>query len=112
MLRNNVELAVVGPWVDAPEARAADVGEARAESIAEESEQAEHDIAIGAGVGHDLHGLKFGLLFEHHGEQNQAVAQRAGHRNRVQSGELIRQQVKLYQVMPGSGPKYFGLGPA
>jgi hypothetical protein len=27
--------------------------------------------------------IKFGLLFEHHGEQNQAVAQRAGHRNCV-----------------------------
>ena len=38
-------------------------------SSVEESEQAEHDIAIRAGVGHDLHGLKFGLLFEHHGER-------------------------------------------
>jgi hypothetical protein len=28
-------------------------------SSVEESEQAEHDIAIRAGVGHDLHGLKF-----------------------------------------------------
>ena len=40
------------------------------------------------------------LLFEHHGEQNQAVAQRTGHRNRVQSGELIRQQ-----VVPGHAPE-------
>ena len=93
MLGYHVELAVVGLWVDAPEARTADVGNARAESIAEESEQAEHDIGIRAGVGHDLHGLKFRLLFEHYGEQDQAVAQRAGHRNRVQSGELIREQV-------------------
>ena len=100
MLGYHVELAVVGLWVDAPEARTADVGNARAESIAEESEQAEHDIGIRAGVGHDLHGLKFRLLFEHYGEQDQAVAQRAGHRNRVQPGELVRQQ-----VVPGHAPQ-------
>jgi hypothetical protein len=33
VLRNNVEIAKVGLWVDAPEARAADVGEARAGSM-------------------------------------------------------------------------------
>ena len=48
----------------------------------------------------DLHGLMFGLLFEHHGEQNQAVAQRAGHRNRVQSGKCgPAQNPPLFQML-------------
>ena len=90
MLQNYIELAVVGPRIDAPEARAANVGQARREAVAEVSEQPEHYFAIRTGVGHDPRGLQFGLLFEHHGEQDEAIAQRAGHRNRVQSGELIR----------------------
>jgi hypothetical protein len=74
VLGNNIELLVVGPRIDAPEARAADVGQAGTEAIAEVSEQAEHDIAIRTGVGHNPCGLQFGLLFEHHGEQDQTVA--------------------------------------
>src|SRR5712671_1916354 len=64
VLGNDIQFAVVGPRIDAPEARAADVGQAGREAIAEVSEQAEHDIAIRAGIGHYPCGLQFGLLFE------------------------------------------------
>jgi hypothetical protein len=40
VLGNDIEFAVVGPRIDAPEARAADVGQARTEAIAEVSDPA------------------------------------------------------------------------
>ena len=73
----SVEGAVVRLGVDSPEAAAADVGQARAEAIAEQPEQAEHNVAIRAGVGHDPRGLQLGLLLQHNGQQHQAVAQRS-----------------------------------
>ena len=66
--RNGVEQAVVSLRVDSPEARAADIGQSRAEAIAEQAEQAEYHVAVGAGVGHDLRRPKIRLLFEHHGQ--------------------------------------------
>jgi hypothetical protein len=60
------------------------VGQARAEAIAEQPEQAEHHVAVGTGIGHDLRRLEVRLLFEHYGQQDQAVAQRARH------GDVVR----------------------
>ena len=53
-----VQGAVVGLGVHAPEARAADVGQARAELEAKQVEDAEHDVGVGAGVCHHLRGLE------------------------------------------------------
>ena len=47
--RDRVERSVVGLPVDAPELGAADVGEARAELVAQEPEQAEDRVGIGGG---------------------------------------------------------------
>ena len=88
-----VEFAVIGFGIDAPESCSADVSEARAESVAKQSEQTEHNIAISTGVGHDLSRLQFGLLFEHDRQQDQAVAQRAWSRNRIEAGKLVGEQV-------------------
>ena len=44
-----------------------------------------YDIRVGTGVGHGLRGLQFRLLFEHHREQHQAVAQRARDCDAVQA---------------------------
>jgi hypothetical protein len=108
--RNRIEQAVVSLRVDPPEARAADIGQARAEAIAEQAEQAEHHVAVGAGVGHDLRWLKVGLLFKHHGQQDQAVAQVPG---TVMSFRPENwSEIRLYQVTPRPTPKYLGLGPA
>ncbi|RML25696.1 hypothetical protein ALP82_200220 [Pseudomonas savastanoi pv. fraxini] len=57
-----IEFAIVGLRINSPEPRATDVGQAWAKPIAQKPEQAEHYIAIGSIVGHDLRGLQFGLL--------------------------------------------------
>ena len=88
-----VQGAVVGLAVHAPEPGAADVGQTRAELVAEQVEDAEDRVGVGAGVGHDLGRLQLGLLLQHHGEQGQAVAQGAGHGDAVQPGELVGDQV-------------------
>ena len=78
LLRDGVELAIIGLGVDAPEACSTDVRQARAEAVAQQAEQPEDDVAVCARIGHDLRRLQLGLLLEHDRQQNQAVAQRAG----------------------------------
>ena len=56
-----VKFAVIGMRVDAPQAGAADVGQPRAKAISREAKQAEDDIAVSAGIGHDLGWLKICL---------------------------------------------------
>src|ERR1700728_4469367 len=105
-----VELAVIGFGVDAPEARSANVSETRAESVAKQSKQPEYNIAIGARVRHDLRGLQSGLLFEYDRQQDQAVAQCAWSRDRVETGKLVGEQ-----VVPGHTlelPEVLGIGSA
>jgi hypothetical protein len=65
--------------VDPPQAGAADVGQPRAKAISQEAKKAEDDIAVSAGIGHDLRWLKIRFLLEYYGEQDDAVAQ--GSRN-------------------------------
>ena len=60
-----VELAVVGLWIDTPEARTADVREAWTEALAQQPEQPEHDIAVSSGIGHYVCGMQLGLLLQH-----------------------------------------------
>ena len=85
-----IEHAVVGLRVDPPKARTADIGQARAESVAKQAEQPENHVAVRACVRHDLRRLKVRLLFQDYGQQDQAVAQRARHRDAIQSGKLVR----------------------
>ncbi len=64
MAGERVQPAVVGAAVDAPEPGAADIGQPGAELVAQEPEQTEDAVGIGAGVGHDLGRLELGLLLE------------------------------------------------
>ena len=50
---NPVEWAIIGGGIDPPEARPTHVGQARAELIAQQPEQAKDDIAIGTRVRND-----------------------------------------------------------
>ena len=93
VLRDGVELAIIGLGLDAPEAAAADVCQAGAEAVAQQAEQPEDDVTVGTRIGHDLRRLQFGLLFEHDRQQHQAVAESTGRRDRVEPGELIGEQV-------------------
>ena len=93
VLRDGVELAIIGLGLDAPEAAAADVCQAGAEAVAQQAEQPEDDVTVGTRIGHDLRRLQFGLLFKHDRQQRQAVAERTGRRDRVEPGELIGEQV-------------------
>ncbi len=88
-----VEGAIVGLAIHAPEPRPADVGQTRAELVAQEMKDAEDRVGVGPGVGHDLGRLQLGLLLQHHGKQREAVAQGAGHGDAVEPGELVRDQV-------------------
>ena len=61
----NWRLLPSDPWIDSPEAGAADIGQSRTESVAQESEKPKDDIAVGSRISHDLGRLQFGLLLEH-----------------------------------------------
>ena len=65
----------------------------RAELEAEQVKDAEHDVGVGAGVGHDFGRLQLGLLLEDDGEQDQAIAQRARDGDAVQPSELVGDEV-------------------
>jgi hypothetical protein len=52
-----VEVAIIGVCVDPPEARAGDVGQPWAKTVAQQPEQPKDHITVGAGVGHDLGGV-------------------------------------------------------
>jgi len=92
-LGDGIELAVIGCGVDPPEPGTADIGEPGAETIAEQPEQAKHPIAAGAGIGHDLGGLQFGLLFQDYGQENQTVAEGTGDGDGMEASERVRNQV-------------------
>src|ERR1019366_7642852 len=49
-----IEAAVVGRLIDSPVPGAANVGYPWAEAIAQQPEQAEYDVGVSAGIGHDL----------------------------------------------------------
>lgn len=90
---DRVEWAIVGVRVDPPRTGDGGGGQTRSELAAQQAEQAKHDVAVGACIGHDLRWLQVGLLFEHDGQQDQALAQRTRNRDVIQIGELVRQQV-------------------
>ncbi len=103
-----VEPAVVGVTIDAPEARATDVADARAELVAQQPEQAEDHVSIGAGVGHDLARVQRGLLIEQDAEQHKRVAQRAGHDHAVEPAVLVGGEVVEGDATLGA--EVFGVG--
>lgn len=75
--------------IDPPKARPADVGKARAEAVAKEAKKSEDDVAVGTGVGHDPRRRELGLLLQHDREQDQAVAQRAGCDDAIETRKLV-----------------------
>lgn len=96
--------------IDPPIASAPDIGDPRTKTIAQQPEQTENDVGVCAGVGHDLGGLKFRLLFQHHGQQVQTVSQGPRNDDSVQPGELIRDEIivgdasleaEVFRVWPG-----------
>ena len=105
-----VQQAVIDGLVDAPEPGVADVGEPWAELISQQPEQPEHRVGIGGGIGHDLGWCEIGFLAEQQPQDDQAVAQRAGHDDGVQPGELVGDEVvvgdaaagaEVFRVQPG-----------
>ena len=64
MIGDGIELPVIRLAVDAPEAGAANIGQSRTEAIAQQTKEAEHHIAVGAGISHDVRRLQFGLLLQ------------------------------------------------
>src|SRR3954452_7712026 len=91
--RQLVEQAVICLRVDAPEPRAAHVGDPGRELVAEEMENAEDRVGVAGRVRHDLGGLEFCFLLEDNGEQVEAVAQRAGDGDCVQAGVLVGSKI-------------------
>jgi hypothetical protein len=71
-----VEWAIIGFRIDPPEPATADVGNARAELVAEQPKNAEDHVGVCAGIGHDFGRLKLCLLFEHDAQQHEAIAQK------------------------------------
>ena len=90
---HTIQAAIIGSRIDAPVAGTPNIGDSRTEPVAEQPEQTEDHIGVGSGVGHDLGRMQFRLLFQNHREQKQAVPYSAGDHNRIQTGELVRNQV-------------------
>ena len=72
-LVEGIEGTVVARRIDPPEPGTTDIGDPRAELVAEQPEDAEDHVGVGAGVGHDLGRFKLGFLFQHAAQQHQAV---------------------------------------
>lgn len=68
-----IQLAVVGVGTDSPEARPADVRQPGAEAVAQQAEEPEDHVAVGAGVSHDPCGIKLRLLLQDYGEEDEAT---------------------------------------
>jgi hypothetical protein len=93
MASDPVESAIIRSGINPPEARPTHVGHARAERIAQQPEQAKDDITIRARIRDDLGRRQLGLLFQHEGEEDQAVAECARHHDGIETGELIGDQI-------------------
>jgi hypothetical protein len=66
-----LENTVVGVWIHPPEPSALDVGQAWAELVAEQPEQAEYDVARARRVSHDLLGIQRRLLLQKRGQDDE-----------------------------------------
>jgi hypothetical protein len=69
-----IQEAVVSRLIDSPVPGAANIGNPWTEPIAQEPKQAEHDIGVSTGIGHDLSGSELCLLFENYCKQEQTVS--------------------------------------
>jgi hypothetical protein len=103
-----VERAIIGFRIDPPEPGTADVGDARAELVAEQPKNAEDHVCICAGIGHDFSRLKHCLLFEHNAQQHEAIAQSAGDGDGVEAGKRVGDQIVIGDAAFGS--KIFRVG--
>jgi len=103
-----VQRAVVGVGFGAPEAGVTEVGEAGAELVAEEAEQAENLVGVAGVVGHQLGRPQAGVLLEQPLEDVQRVAQRAGDDDGVEAGELVGEKVEVGD--PATGTEVAGVG--
>ena len=68
-----IQCSVIRLLIDTPKAGVPHVSEAGAELISEQPENPKHDIGVCACVGHNLSGLKMGLLPQDDGQQNQRI---------------------------------------
>lgn len=100
MIGDGIELPVIRLTIDAPEAGTANISQSRTEAIAQQPKEAEHHIAVGAGIGHDVRRLQFGLLLQSDSQQPQTVAQGTWHRDRIQTSALVGSQVVLGDATP------------
>jgi len=77
MARNVIQVPIVRIGIHPPEASASDVGQPWGKTISQQAEETKHDVAVSAGVRHDLGRLQFSLLIQNDGQQHQAVSQRS-----------------------------------
>ena len=88
--RDAIQDPIVGPRIEAPELRLADVGQARAELIAEQPKQAKDHITDPGGIGHDFHRPQTRLVFQEAIEDEHRIAEGPGDDNGMEAGELVR----------------------
>ncbi len=105
-----VERTVIGFAIDPPQLDVAEVGQARAELITEQPEDAEYRIGVRSGIGHEFGRLQLGFLFEEKCQQHGLSRRVPG--TTIPLRPLNWFDIRLYQVTPRDWPKYFGFGPA
>lgn len=106
--RESHSTGVIRFWIDPPKMRVPHIRDSWAETISQQPKEPEHNIGLCAGVCHDFSWIEFRLLFQHHGEQHQAVAQRAGNHYTGESRELIGDEIATRDSVPHA--EVFGIG--
>lgn len=105
-----VQRAVVGVGVGAPEPGVTEVGQAGAELVAEQAEQAEDLVGVAGVVAHQLGWSQAGVLLEQPFEDVEAVAQGARDDDGVEAGELVGEEVEVGDAPAGSEVAGVGSG--
>ena len=98
------EGAVVRPGVDPPQLLVGHVGEAGTEAPAEQGDEAEDDVGVRGGGGHEQLGGDAAVLVVHRVEQDQAVAQGAGDEDAGEAGDLVVDHVEPGAAAPSQVP--------
>ena len=103
MSGDGVEWAVVDPrragWGEAPQPLIGQVSDPGAELVAQQPEQAEHQVGVGGGVGRDQLRLRAAVAAEDDVQNVQGVAHRAGDHDGADASHLV-----VDRVEPGDTP--------
>ena len=89
-----IKCAAIGSSIDAPRSGLAEIGEPRAEPVAEQPRESEDDVGAGRRACHDLHGVGICFLIKRKRQNEHAVTQGSGDDDEgIEAGELVGNKI-------------------